>query len=284
MTIPTRTASNVCIVGFADGHRHLALNLIGREEPDTEFWGINRLHAVLPGRTWHRWFEIHDLKKFYRDDEEHRGFLAGALAPVYIRPQDAPLAKAWGIKAATPYPLDDVLEAFPRYFTNTISYLLALAILMEFEKISMFGVDMAQDTVLHAEYAEQRPSCEYFLGVAQGLGIEVELPPGSDLLKSFTLYGFDDDTIARGKLLSRREELNQRLANVQGQVAQLDGQRGQMIGGINQLQGALQQVDYELRNLMPSEAIVGPAPRVPTPPPDQAELPLSDTPEEDPSS
>ena len=46
----------------------------------------------------------------------------------------------------------------------------------------MYGVDMAQDTLLAAEYSEQRPSCEYFIGLAEGAGIRVDIPGGSDLL------------------------------------------------------------------------------------------------------
>ena len=44
--IPSRTRDKVCIVGFADGHRHLA----PFNDDSYEFWGINRLHVVLPDK------------------------------------------------------------------------------------------------------------------------------------------------------------------------------------------------------------------------------------------
>ena len=107
---------------------------------------------------------------------------------------------------------------------------------------------MAVDTVLDSEYTYQRPSCEYFLGVAAGQGITVNIPAGSDLLKSTHLYGFESGGILREKYESRMQELNQRTAEIQGQLAQVDAQRGQMIASINQVEGAKQDVQYWLRN------------------------------------
>ena len=44
----------------------------------------------------------------------------------------------------------------------------------------------------NSEYAEQRPSCEYYLGVAKGRGIKLYLPVESDLLKTRFIYGYDE--------------------------------------------------------------------------------------------
>ena len=60
---------------------------------------------------------------------------------------------------------------------------------------------MGQDT----EYATQRPSCEFFLGICVGYGIPVQIDPVSDLLKTDFLYGYDE--AARGL---RRQELEER--------------------------------------------------------------------------
>jgi hypothetical protein len=45
----------------------------------------------------------------------------------------------------------------------------------------------------NSEYASQRPSCEYFLGVAKGRGCEIFLPKTSDLLKVRWMYGYEDE-------------------------------------------------------------------------------------------
>ena len=74
------------------------------------------------------------------------------------------MQKAWKeVPTSMVYPLDAMLKKFGDYFTNSISWMLALAIHEGFEEIHVYGVDMAVDT----EYHHQRPSCEYFLGLAK---------------------------------------------------------------------------------------------------------------------
>ena len=241
---PPRFHDKLCIVGFADGHRADA----PFADETMEFWGINRLHVAMPGR-WHRWFNLHDLPKFHGKDLEHLTWLETFGGPVYLRPDDI---DKFQIPRQIAYPKQAVLEAFPRrYFNNTISWLLALAILMEYKEIHLYGVDMAQDDLLNAEYSHQRPSCEYFLGIAEARGITVVLPPGSDLLKTAYLYGFEDQEIWTGKLLNRLQELGGRKEQMKGRLAQIDNERGQLIAGINQLDGAMQQCQYNLKNWLP---------------------------------
>jgi hypothetical protein len=252
--IPDRLTETVVIVGFADGHRDHAD--WGQE---AEFWGLNRLHAVLEDKPWTRWFELHSLENFYGAegprgfDEEHVTFLREFGGPVYIRPQDLNVAEGWGIPNAVPYPIERIMQSNIPYFTNSVSWLLALAIGMEFKQIQMFGVDMAQDTLVQAEYAEQRPSCEYFLGLAVGKGIDIVLPPGSDLLKSNALYGFTDD-VHRDKLLARLQELGQRKENIRGEMQQKQAEAAWLQSRISELDGAMQEVQYNTRNLMTPKA------------------------------
>ena len=249
--IPTRIHDRVAIVGFADGHRDQA----PWQQDGIEFWGINRLHAVLAGKPWHRWFELHSLNDFYRDDREHQIFLQTAGFPVYIRRQDQATADLWRLPTATPYPLETVLAAFPnRYFNNTISYLLALAILMGFEEIQLYGVDMAQDTVLQQEYAQQRPSAEWLIGFAQGKGIDVVIPPGSDLLKTSHLYGFESDEY-NAKLINRLNELGQRKEQMRNQMAAANQQAQWYQARLSEIDGAMQDCQYNLRNLVTPAAI-----------------------------
>ena len=238
----------VCIVGFADGHRDKA----PWDEPDMEFWGINRLHTVLPDKKWHRWFELHDLDRLYKDDQEHQKFLKGAGFPVYVRPQDMKLAAEWGIDA-TAFPVDDMVTRFTPYFTNTVSWLLAYAISLEFDEIHLYGVDMAQDTVQAAEYRQQRPSCEYFIGVAEGHGIKIVMPPGSDLLKASHLYGFDSD-VYRDKMMARLQELGQRKENIRGEMTQHSSRAEFLQARISELDGSMQEVQYNLTNLITQSA------------------------------
>ena len=241
---PTRTKSKVCIVGFADGHRASA----PFDDPDMEMWGINRLHAVLPDKTWDRWFEIHDLEKFYADDAEHQTFLKNAKFPVYIRRQDHRVAKEWGLNAEA-FPHTELVDRFAPYFTNTVSWLIALAIVMDFEEIHIYGVDMAQDTLQHAEYRQQRPSCEWLIGYAQGKGITVVMPPGSDLLKASHLYGFDSPQHLE-KLQARMGELGQRKETVRAEMRQHTDRATWLQSRISELDGSMQELEYQTTNLI----------------------------------
>lgn len=248
--IPQRIHDRVAIVGFADGHRHLA----PFDEPGIELWGLNRLHQVLPDRRFDRWFEIHGLEEYYADDEQHRTFLRNFPGPVYLRPQDMGVARDWGITNATPYPVERILAAFPPYFNNTVSWLLALAIAMEYHELHVYGVDMAQDTLLQAEYSQQRPSCEFFLGLAAGRGMRIVKPPGSDLLISSHLYGFDDGGPYLAKKKSRLQEVGTRKEQIREQMNKHRGEADRLQAMINQLDGAMQEIQYDLRNLSTPEA------------------------------
>lgn len=244
-----RTKDKVAIIGFAHTRNEAPFG-----DQDFEIWGINRLHVSMPDRRWDRYFQLHDLEAAHGQDEQHLSWLRSLKAPVYLRADD--LGK-FGIPSEVPFPKDQMVSTFGNYFTNTISWLLGLAIWMGFKEIAVYGVDMAVDTVLESEYAYQRPSCEYFLGIAAGQGIIVHIPAGSDLLKATHLYGFETGGILREKYESRLQELNQRQQELQQQLAGMDQQRAQMIASINQMEGAKQDTQYWLRNWAQSP-VVGP--------------------------
>lgn len=271
--VPSRLKPKVCIVGFADGHRDLA----PWDSDEHEFWGINRLHIVLPDRRFDRWFELHSLEDFYSSDDhaDHREWLTRFGGPIYIRSRDLDVAAEWGIEAEA-YPLEAVLNEFETsYFNNTVSYLLALAIVMGFEEIHMYGVDMAQDTLFQAEYRQQRPSCEYFIGVANGRGIPVKLPDGSDLMVTSHLYGFEDDQHQK-KMVARMQELSNRKEQMRAEMQRHEHEAGSAATLGSELEGALRntlnalQLQYpapgqtlveliaDLRTLeLPEEAVAG---------------------------
>ena len=247
---PTLSHANVCIVGFADSRR-----IVPFDHPDMEFWGINALHRAtdLPkGAHWHRWFQLHDIEQHHKepdDFEEHVTFLRSLDCPVYLRPQDI---GRWGIPNEVPFPLEQVIAPFPRYFNNTISFLIALAIHMKPEELHIYGVDMATDSISNAEYAHQRPSVELFIGAAMGQGIRVNIPTNSDLLKATHLYGFEDAEAFTTKHMARLEELAHRKNQMKQELAQLQGRSNELSAAVNQLDGAMQSEEYWLRTWVPN--------------------------------
>ncbi len=175
----------VAILGFTPTRR-----LAPYDDKDFEIWGLNDLYKFKGDddiKRWDRWFDIHDTTKDYRllgrmSWQESFKEFATWKCPIYMQKHHPE------IPASVAYPVGEVVNRFGRYFTNSISYMIGLAILEEFEEIHVYGVDMAVDS----EYNYERPSCEYILGVAVGRGIKIYIPPQADLLKSRCLYGFDD--------------------------------------------------------------------------------------------
>jgi hypothetical protein len=200
----------VAIVGFSQ-HKVEA----PYADPSFEIWGLNDLHESIP--RWNRWFEMHSDKQIKDYCSRKAGVpylegLASLKCPVYMqkpRPE---------VPTSVRYPIEDMMAKFGNYFTNSISYMLALAIDEGYQVIHVYGVDMAQDS----EYGQQRPSCEFFLGVARGRGCEIFLPKTSDLLKVRWLYGYEDEI--QSSWDSRVDEI---YAGIQGRRKQAEIQQQQ---------------------------------------------------------
>ena len=218
----------VHIVGFAPSWEETPW------DSGADLWGMNALHKVAGDKPWTMWFQLHDIDEHHKlDKDEHIQWLVESGIPVVMWPEH--IGK-YDIPNAVPYPRDEVLAYFGKYFTNTVSWMLAVAILEGRKKIGVYGVDMAQDS----EYGHQRPSCEYFLGWAKGLGIEIELPEASDLLTAPFLYGMEDPGPMRKKLMRRQKELTARRVQMEGQLNQLQQAHQQVLG-------ALEDTNYYLR-------------------------------------
>lgn len=138
------------------------------------------------------------------------------------------------VRSCVIYPYIETLEKYgPYFFTSTVAWMLALAIEMRPQTIGLWGVDMAANS----EYAFQRPGCQHFLGIAKSLGIDIVLPPESDLLQPPTLYGLSELHPRHIKLLARRRE-------IEGRIAECTATIGAKQGELTFLRGAMDNLDY----------------------------------------
>jgi hypothetical protein len=215
----------VAIVGFAPHYEKAPF-----DDPEFEIWTVNNLHEYVPRQD--RIFQLHQEKEWLNfpevhllDGKKHFEWLKTCGIPVYMV-RDFP-----EIPTCVVYPLEKMKEEFyvqrtdnsglrDSYFTNTISFALALAISEGFKEIHVYGVDMS----VNEEYKMQKASCEYFLGIAQGRGIDVRLPPESDLLKARFVYGFEEEhteawdhkiALVRKRLDDERRELREEMLKQQ---------------------------------------------------------------------
>lgn len=231
-TIQQKKPEKVCIVGCSHSKTQTPF-----DKPDEyEFWGVNNLCLTLQG-PWTRWFEIHHISQkdgqwLRRGKPDFRGqsvkdyleVLAKLPCPVYMQ-QPCLL-----VPNAIPYPKDQIVQMFGNYFTNTISWMIALGIAEKFKEIRIYGVDMAVDT----EYHHQRPSCEFFMGLARGAGINIYVPDSCDLLKARFLYGFDEpqETAWSTKMSETINVLEEKRSQAEKEKLFRQKQEDQYIGAI----------------------------------------------------
>lgn len=230
-----REGKKVALCGFAESYKSAPFN-----DPTIEVWGLNELHKYLP--RWDRWFEVHDdqtLGVSKRDLSEgemkrHLDWLSrdhGPNKPIYMLPQ---FCGSGRFPNAVPLPLEDLLACFKRgrYYTSTIAYMIAMAIMDGYSWIGMFGIDLASDT----EYGNQRPCAEYYTGLAEGLGIEVVIAPDSAMCKAGHLYGFEQPLKA-----------NPMFDAVRAHLGNLRKKHEETLALANTLDGAMQECENILK-------------------------------------
>lgn len=233
-------ADKIAIVGTAPPHWQAA----PFDDPEWEIWSLSRNYERLP--RWDRWFELHRArhvcKTWSPGKEEQEALMRNVYlewlaehagkAPIYVNP-DEPAAQE-----GVPFPADEVLAAFPRaYFTNTVSWMIAYALMQEPDAIGLWGVNME----LAGEYAEQRPSCEYFIGIAEGRGVDVVIPETASLCKAPRLYALDPPNSFLAKLEERGDALRQEKAKIEKMRRELDTKAAVLAGGLEIIDLALRE-------------------------------------------
>lgn len=256
--IPVSTRK-VAIIGKAPS----SVALAPYDDPAWEIWILNTLGSNKEVPRWDRQYELHDLErtqdKAYGNYYQWLKQQSTGERQLFLR-DDPP--EEFG-HAAKKYPLDEIRKVFsalPRiYLTNTVSLMIAHALYeqatgeVKIDEIGLWGVDMAQHGLkmgnaswFTSEYAKQRPSCEFWVGIACGMGIRVTVPAQSDLLRAPCVYGYHH-TEPFKKMQARRTELQQRIAHAQQREQNAHDEA-------IFLSGALESTNYELQSeVFPTE-------------------------------
>ena len=93
------------------------------------------------------------------------------------------------IPSSRAYPLKEVISKYKiPYFTNTVCYMIALALFEEVDSIQLWGIRQGG----YYEYMKERKGVEFWIGLAAGRGIKVEIKGESELLTNDNnkLYGY----------------------------------------------------------------------------------------------
>ena len=148
---------------------HASCRHLCRRDPDL-LWDLH------PPELWRN-----PKKKTW--DPDYPKFLAKNRTPIMMQ-EEYP-----DVPASMRYPLETIVTEFPKgYMANHLAYMVALALIEGVTHIGVFGCDYSTGS----EYGAQRGCAEYWLGVAEGRGVQVMLPPLCDLLqKPSLLYGYE---------------------------------------------------------------------------------------------
>tara|TARA_R110000787_G_scaffold30816_2_gene82290 strand:- start:238 stop:948 length:711 start_codon:yes stop_codon:yes gene_type:complete len=165
-----------------------------------EVWSCNDLQTRLPEGwsfdRWDRWFDLHTdahIKKhrplaweWYRTNDGRRR--------IYLHRPYVEIAGSVGYPRAEMQTLFTVGEHPCEYFTSSIDWMLALAISECVDRIVLHGVDLWEAP---HERGDQRCGAHYWIGIARGRGIDIEIPDESSLCKATKLYGWFTSTSDR---------------------------------------------------------------------------------------
>lgn len=112
------------------------------------------------------------------------------------------------------------------------------------------GTFLAEGFASHnSEYIAQKPSVEYWIGRAQGYGIDVTIPEDAHILKTATLYGYASSSDLRIRLQSDREDMSKRTIELQQTLAQKQAEAAQAEAELHAVRGQKSYVDMLVRNM-----------------------------------
>lgn len=169
----------VAIVGSSKGWSEAPF-----DDPSWEIWSLNNMYKkikTLPNGRWTRWFDIHEKAI---DRPKHKEVLASLGCPVYVNEKWSHLLNS------VVYPFEEVKKEFfinvnrEQFFTSSIAYMTALAIYEGFDEISFYGINQS----LQTEYEKQLPCIDFWVGIALGKGIRVNIQKHSNILNPEKLY------------------------------------------------------------------------------------------------
>lgn len=192
-----------------------------------DIWLVNEWANTDWCKRWDALLQLHK-PKYYRspnneNDPNHWNWLQreheGKI--IYMQAAD-PL-----VPNSVAYPLEEVnaeLLAGLTYkgmavenYKSSVAYAIALAVYQGYEQIDLYGVEMEHIS----EYHSQQPNMSFWVGVAIGRGVKVDLHCTRRLFDGWS-YGYEE-TPAERKYISLIAGMNMQLSEVERQQAQLQG-------------------------------------------------------------
>ncbi len=179
-------SDHVYLLGKGDGWDEI------KDVPEgSTIYGVNDACLRTPAVT--HTFHMHDLKDFSRNKVTE-----SSTNLMQLHCEKHPEMELYSVRLLKEfpnlilYPLEDIVDYFKlpiAYFSSGPEYMIAWAIREGFKEMSLFGLNMTVDK----EYIEQKPGMEFWIGIALGKGLKVNLQHDHcSLLKTrdSNLYGY----------------------------------------------------------------------------------------------
>jgi hypothetical protein len=153
-------------------------------DPSWEIWAHNSAAHACPRVD--RIFDLHPRDFIERPKSWMKNYMAWLHdCPVPIYMQDHYVDIPQSIR----YPKERILSEFRRYFSNQAAWMIALALTEGVTHLGFYGIHYAAKD----ERAWQRAGCEYWMGMAEGRGVQLVMPTGCPLLaEPRLLYGYEN--------------------------------------------------------------------------------------------
>lgn len=154
------------------------MSTAGMKNPFDETWTLNR---GLRGFIHDKLFVMDDLRWLQKHDKAYAGWIKKHGKPTFVSTvyHDYP--------SAVEYPLHEVMECIEDdiFTQNTVSYMLAYAMYIKVERLSVYGADFVYPDGNFAEKGGM--AVAYLLGMCQERGIKFRLPAETTMLYANTV-------------------------------------------------------------------------------------------------
>ncbi len=219
----------VAIVGTAPSAREAPYG-----DETVEIWAINTALVKPEVERVDRVFEMHPKRYWGQPAVLER--LNGFDGPVYMQDHYEEIPNS------VSYPYEDVRAMFyldamgdNLYVTNTITWMILCALYEGYTDISLYGVHMAHET----EYAYQRASCSWALGIIHGWIMEgkkykIYVHEDSSLLKAEYEYGYKEPTKAMQYLQGRIDGMKKGVSEAQKEMENLEKRKLRTEGAMSE--------------------------------------------------
>jgi len=217
----------IAVCGFASSSRHR----IPFDNPDAIICTLNQLYRHTPRSDVH--FDLHrEWRGGNVEGTDHPKWVKECGIPVYL------VAHEDDLTTTLTFPIDRlIVKHGVDYFTSTVAFMVAWAIdqiddavgpdaeRADYARytIGIYGIDL----IVGTEYEVQKACVEFWLGVAEGRGIHVDVAPESALLKQRYRYGYQSEPeiglLRMAELQTRQNELNARKNKLIAELQTLDG-------------------------------------------------------------